>query len=100
MPPPPRSIRADTLFPSTPLVRSRGRPRRCRVPRLHHRGQDRLIMPYAVRKAGSSYKVVKKDGGKVLGTHTSKAKAQAQIRAIHAGEGKQDRKSTRLNSSH
>lgn len=45
-------------------------------------------MPYAVRKAGGGYQVVKKDGGKVMGTHASKAKAQAQIRAIHAAEGK------------
>lgn len=45
-------------------------------------------MPYAVRKSGAKYKVVKKDGGKVMGTHRTRAAAQRQIRAIHANEKK------------
>lgn len=45
-------------------------------------------MPYAVRKSGSKYKVVKKDGGKVMGTHSSAAAAKRQIAAIHANEKK------------
>lgn len=45
-------------------------------------------MPYAVRKKGTKYQVVKKDDGKVLGTHPSKTSAQRQIRAIYANEGK------------
>jgi hypothetical protein len=45
-------------------------------------------VPYSIRKAGSGYAVVKKDSGKTVAKHTSKAKAQAQIRAIYANEAK------------
>ena len=43
-------------------------------------------MPYAVHKRGDKYVVVKKDDGKVMGTHESLEKARAQIRAIYANE--------------
>lgn len=45
-------------------------------------------MPYSVRKSGSKYQIVRKTDGKVVGTSTSKAKAQASIRARYAGEKK------------
>ena len=44
-------------------------------------------MPYQIKKQGSQYVVTKKSGGRVLGTHSSKARAQAQVRAIYANEG-------------
>ena len=45
-------------------------------------------MPYVVKPAGNGYVLAKKDGGKVMGRHTTKAKAEAQRRAIHANEKK------------
>ena len=45
-------------------------------------------MPYSVRKTGRKFQVVKDDDGKVMGTHSSRAGAKRQIRAIHANEGK------------
>ena len=45
-------------------------------------------MPYAVRKSGAKWQIVNKDTGKVVGTSTSKAKAEASIRARYAGEAK------------
>lgn len=45
-------------------------------------------MPYSIRKRGTKFEIVRKDTGKVVGTSTSRAKAQASIRARHAGEGK------------
>lgn len=47
-------------------------------------------MPYDIRKGSGSkpYKIFNKDKGKVVGSSTSKAKAQASIRARYAGEGK------------
>lgn len=47
-------------------------------------------MPYSVRKSSGSkpYKIVKKTTGKVVGSSTSKAKAEASIRARHANKGK------------
>lgn len=46
-------------------------------------------MPYAVRKRGSGprpWKIIRRDTGKVVGSSTSKAKAQASIRARYAGK--------------
>ena len=40
-------------------------------------------MPYKVVKSGSTYKV-KDPKGKTYGTHKSKSKAQAQVRALYA----------------
>jgi hypothetical protein len=45
-------------------------------------------MPYEAKKERGGYTVRKKAGGKKLGTHKSKAKAQRQIAAIHANEKK------------
>ena len=44
-------------------------------------------MPYAIKKSGSKWQVVNKDTGRVLGTHPSKAKAEAQLRAVYANTG-------------
>lgn len=45
-------------------------------------------MPYRIeRRSGAKpWKIIAKDTGKVVGSSTSKAKAQASIRARHAGE--------------
>ena len=43
-------------------------------------------MPYAIRRKGNKWLVVKKDDGKVMGTHPSKEKAAKQIMAIHINE--------------
>lgn len=48
-------------------------------------------MPYAIRKSGPKYQIVRKDTGKVVGTSTTRAKAQASIRARYAGEKKKGR---------
>lgn len=45
-------------------------------------------MPYAIRKKGKKFLVVKKEGGKILGTHDSRSSAERQIRAIYANEKK------------
>lgn len=47
-------------------------------------------MPYDIKKQGANkYAIVRKTDGKVVGTSTTKAKAEASIRARMAGEGKQ-----------
>jgi hypothetical protein len=43
-------------------------------------------MPYAVHKSGSSWVVVKKSDGKVMGTHPTKEKAQDQLAALYAND--------------
>lgn len=47
-------------------------------------------MPYKIvkRSGARPWKIIKKDTGKVVGSSTSKAKAQASIRARYAGEKK------------
>tara|TARA_R100000963_G_C4629811_1_gene95176 strand:+ start:574 stop:735 length:162 start_codon:yes stop_codon:yes gene_type:complete len=44
-------------------------------------------MPWDIRKRGSKYQVVKKDG-KVVGTHSTKAKALKQQAALYSSEKK------------
>ena len=43
-------------------------------------------MPYDIRKRGNKFCVVKRDGGKTMGCHTSRAKAARQLSAIMANE--------------
>lgn len=47
-------------------------------------------MPYSIIKRGGErpYKIIKKDTGKQVGSSTSKAKAEASIRARYAGHKK------------
>ena len=41
-------------------------------------------MPWTVQKHGGKWAVVKKDGGKVVGTHSSREEAMAHMRALYA----------------
>lgn len=43
-------------------------------------------MPYEIHKDGEQYVVRKKGAGKVFGRHKTKAEAEAQMRALYAGE--------------
>jgi len=48
-------------------------------------------MPYKVEKRGNSerpYKIINKETGRVVGSSTTREKAQASIRARYAGERK------------
>ena len=45
-------------------------------------------MPYGKRKKGRKTQVVNTKTGRVLGTHSSEAKANRQLRAIHANKKK------------
>lgn len=47
-------------------------------------------MPYAIRKRGNQWVLVKKSDGKVMGTHASEASAKRQMAAIHARKGKKE----------
>ena len=40
-------------------------------------------MPYAVRKRGTKFVVINKNTGKVKGTHTSRSKAESQMRLLY-----------------
>lgn len=42
-------------------------------------------MPYNIRRHKNKYEIVKADTGKVVGTSTTRADAEASIRARHAG---------------
>lgn len=41
-------------------------------------------MPYRVEKRKDKYVVISEGSGRVLGTHTSREKAMAQVRALYA----------------
>lgn len=41
-------------------------------------------MPFGVRKSRNSWKAVNTDTGRVFGTHPTKEKAAAQVRALYA----------------
>lgn len=43
-------------------------------------------MPYAIRKRGSSYEVVNTETGRVHAKHTTKKKAEAQVRLLRGVE--------------
>ena len=43
-------------------------------------------MPYLVKRSGSKWQIVNKVTGKVVGTSTSKEKANASVRARYAAE--------------
>lgn len=48
-------------------------------------------MPYEVMKSGDKFKVVKKGSKKVMGTHATRDKANKQLAALYASEGKEVR---------
>ena len=43
-------------------------------------------MPWRVQKKDGKFAVVKKDNGKVVGTHDTREKAEKQVRALYANE--------------
>jgi hypothetical protein len=43
-------------------------------------------MPYSIRKRGNGYEVVNRDTGEVHAKHTTRAKAQAQVRLLRGTE--------------
>ncbi len=43
-------------------------------------------MPYAIKKSGQKWLVVKKDSGEKVATHDSEAKARAQMRLLQGIE--------------
>lgn len=47
-------------------------------------------MPYKIQPQGDKFEVVKEDDGKVMGTHSTRAKAEAQLRALYANEKSMD----------
>src|SRR3546814_13080901 len=114
---PPRSTRTDTLFPYTTLFRSILR----RAPRRAHaeaRGAGFLRLPGLRQHVVGAHQLLRLDPGvvalrlravgAVLGAAAGLDRQQGadldfggvEMRAMHAGGTEQDRKSTRLNSSH
>lgn len=49
-------------------------------------------MPWDIRRHGSQYSVVKESDGKVVGTHPTKERALAQLRALYASEDRESDK--------
>lgn len=43
-------------------------------------------MPYAIRKAGDEFDVIRKDTGETISHHATHRKAERAIRAIYASE--------------
>ncbi|MDE2101943.1 MAG: hypothetical protein KGL39_32150 [Patescibacteria group bacterium] len=44
-------------------------------------------MPYSIRRVGNAYEVVNTDTGEVHAKHTTKKKAEAQVRLLEEREG-------------
>ena len=44
-------------------------------------------MPYSIRRVGNAYEVVNADTGEVHAKHTTKKKAEAQVRLLEEQEG-------------
>lgn len=51
-------------------------------------------MPWHIEKRGDKFDVVKDDTGEVVGTHDTRASAEAQLRALYASENKTKRAPT------
>src|SRR3546814_13896778 len=91
---PPRSTRTDTLFPYTTLFRSKGwMPPRRLCASVYLRVGEELVNVASISLGLNHPAIVRaREGlGRNLGTRVTQA---------CAGLGGQDRKSTRLNSSH
>ena len=52
---------------------------------------EEVQMPYVVVKRGKKFVVKKKNGTKVFGRHATRAKANAQMRALYAAERRRKR---------
>ncbi len=54
-------------------------------------------MPFKIKRQGDKYLVISQDSGRVLGTHNTKTKAVAQLRALYANvpEASEDKKKGR-----
>lgn len=50
-------------------------------------------MPYKIQSSGNKFEVVNSDTGKVMGTFSSRAKAEAQMRALYANEPEANKRS-------
>lgn len=52
--------------------------------------EEEVVMPYKIIKRGGKkpWKIINKNTGKVVGSSETKAKAQASVRARHAGKRK------------
>lgn len=48
-------------------------------------------MPWDIRRSGSTYEVVQRNNGKVVGRHSSRRQAEAQQAALYATEDDQQK---------
>ena len=48
-------------------------------------------MPWDIRRSGSTYEVVQRDNGKVVGRHSSRSDAEAQQAALYSTEDDQQK---------
>src|SRR3546814_12400447 len=94
---PPRSTRTDTLFPYTTLFRSPGASIA-----LAATGEFRRVLQILVNLIGNAVRYA--PPGSMVTVRAERHDAVAEITVIDRGKGlvpeDQDRKSTRLNSSH
>src|SRR3546814_7543837 len=100
---PPRSTRTDTLFPYTTLFRSRHRPQPMLPPMLRRPAIHAFSYPCVLSSRKDSV-------CRIVGLHSGKWPPALQVGSTHlafgpapllkARGGTEDRKSTRLNSSH
>src|SRR3546814_17038093 len=99
---PPRSTRTDTLFPYTTRFRSHGPPvlRSSITPRLEI-ARDESVSRRAAVPCGQYDLVEQLNGGLDAGGGSHRPRPSRRMnRKETGGNGKADRKSTRLNSSH
>src|SRR3546814_18353177 len=93
--PPPRPTRTDTLFPATTLFRSR----------FTSRASDPVLFELEVRRGESLRAVIRRAMPKTALAHDAAIEAfsahlTGSLMHWQASEEPEDRKSTRLNSSH
>jgi hypothetical protein len=51
-----------------------------------------MVMPWKAEKRGSKWVVVTEGSGRVVGTHPSREKAMAQVRALYANASESEKK--------
>src|SRR3546814_2849832 len=105
---PPRSTRTDTLFPYTTLFRSAGAPAPLHRRRAHHLRQglaegEELTLPWLPAREGEDGKAGQEAPERAADAEEGEAGGRDE-EGHYGGEPvlgrRQDRKSTRLNSSH